>query len=81
MIDNNLTKILDKNKIDLKNLNSEDVKTLLEQYIKGEFGKEIFSTYLKEANASLQTLITGLNSFIDKTSYSSKKYTDTLDSK
>lgn len=70
--------ILKNNNIDLSSINSDDVKVILKELLKGEFDKEVFSSFMKEANITLQTVTVGIKKFLNQTGYSSKKYTDTL---
>lgn len=74
-----LMKKIRKKGIDPENLTSEDIKTLIEMDIKGQFGKEVFKDYLKESNTAYKTILDGLGSFIDTHVKSSEKYLEVLD--
>jgi len=70
--------ILKNNNIDLSSIDSDDVEVLLKELMKGEFDKEVFSSFMKEANITLQTVTNGIKEFINQTGYASNKYSDTL---
>lgn len=72
-------KKIKENGIDPDNLTSDDIKTLIEMNIKGEFGKDIFKELLKESNTSYKTFIEGLGNFINTHKSSSDKYIEALD--
>ena len=72
-------KKIKKKGIDPDNLTSDDIKTLIEMDIKGQFGKEIFRDYLKESNITYKTFFEGLGTFIDAHKSSSNKYLEMLD--
>ncbi|MCM3390611.1 hypothetical protein M3649_21235 [Ureibacillus chungkukjangi] len=69
-----------KNKgIDPDNLTSDDIETLIEMNIKGEFEKEVFKDYLKENNITYKIFFEGLGTFVDTHKSSSNKYLELLD--
>lgn len=70
--------IIKNNKIDLSSINSDGVKVILKELLNGEFDKEAFSSFMKEANITLQTVTVGIGEFLKQTGHSSKEYTDTL---
>jgi len=72
-------KRIKKKGIDPGNLSSDDIKTLIEMSIKGDFGKDIFKEFLKETNTSYKTFIEGLKVFVDTHKSSSNKYIEALD--
>lgn len=80
MENNKLAKLMRKKKIDINDFDSEDMSTLLGHYLKDGFSTEELTAYLKEANLGYEAFINGLDSFIEKGNYSSKKYTDALQS-
>lgn len=71
-------KKIKKKGVNPENLTSEDIKTLIEMNIKGQFGKEVFKEFLKEANVSYTTFIEGLKNFVDVHKESSNKYIEAL---
>ena len=72
-------KKINKKRIDPDNLTSEDITTLIEMNLKGEFGKEIFKDYLKEGNITYKTFFDGLGTFVDTHKSSSNKYLELLE--
>lgn len=80
MIENKDTlKKIKKKGIDLSNLQSEDFKTLIEMYIKGQIENENIKDYLKESNVTFKTFFDGLGAFVETHKTSSNKYIETLD--
>ncbi|RFB12737.1 hypothetical protein DZB84_18485 [Bacillus sp. HNG] len=74
-------KKIKKKGIDPENLTSEDIKTLIEMNIKGQFGKEVFKEFLKEANVTYTTFVEGLKNFVNVHKDSSNKYIEALNSR
>lgn len=72
-------KKLKKKGIDLNNLQSEDFKTLIDMYIKGQFENENIRDYLKESNVTFKTFFDGIGAFVETHKTSSNKYIETLD--
>jgi len=70
--------ILKNKNINLSSIDSDDVKDILKELMKGEFDIEVFSSFMKEANITIQTVTVGIKELLNQTGYSSKKYTDTL---
>lgn len=64
--------------MDLSSINSDDVKDILKGLMMGEFDGKVFSSFMKEANTTLQTVTVGIREFLAQTGKSSSKYTDTL---
>ncbi|USK60404.1 hypothetical protein [Peribacillus asahii] len=79
MVNEEFLKKIKKKGIDPQNLTSDDIKSLIEMNIKGQFGKEVFRDFLKETNTTYKSFVEGLGKFIDVHKSSSNKYMEALD--
>lgn len=61
------------------NLNSEDIKKLIEMNIKGQIENEVFKEFFQEGNITYKTFIEGLNNFVHAHMSSSNKYSEALE--
>lgn len=79
MANEEFLKQIKKKGINPDDLTSDDIYTLIELSIKGEFGKEVLKEFIKENNISYKTYVEGLGKFSVIHKASSDKYIEILD--
>lgn len=79
-MDNKLKELKGKINNDGRNFTDEDMSSILEDYVKDDLDKEELTSFMKGANVTYQIFMNGIDRFFEESNYSSKKYTDGLQS-
>ena len=74
----NLIEVLKKKGIDPNNISQEDILTIIDMQIKGEFGKDVFKELMNSSNLTYKQYLELLSKIIESDKDSSKVYEETL---